>query len=417
MTDPNRARRLVVAPDDAPDDVKKAIDSLNIFQQIILSEADGKYDEYLAPLYMSSHGLVKKRWRFDEKINGMISKLSKGEFEKQGRAMALINGAIRINQMAMLRMSECPVCLRPVDGAHKCHQCKKPVHGIICSDPVGEEGHGQTVLCHLCCPGKTEQSLVDEQLEDRAKTNAMDPPKEATGEPSKGAQDEQLEDRAKTNAIDPPKENTIGEPTNGTQIEPLNERKKTNEEDPLKAKALEMMNEVSQFFSDNKDNMKPMESLCNSTVGLAKRMANGITNAHWLLNPDTTRNIQSLLTMNMDGKRASAMTSIISNVNTTLQKNIDQMEKASFCPVCKKPAPRTNVCDFCSHPTHLICGARREGRPEFYCSLCIDQPDIDDLQPHGEPAEDDQGGQPPATTPKPSVGIPTFQSQQDPVTN
>ena len=85
-----------------------------------------------------------------DKIIEHIDKLTKGEYEKKELLIGIISGSIKWNLNSMLRMSQCPVCQRPADAAHKCHACQQYVHSIICSDPVGEEGHGQVVLCHLC---------------------------------------------------------------------------------------------------------------------------------------------------------------------------------------------------------------------------------------------------------------------------
>ena len=43
----------------------------------------------------------------------------------------------------------CAVCKNPVGGAHVCVKCKNPVH-IICGNPIGDEGFGQSVTCFSC---------------------------------------------------------------------------------------------------------------------------------------------------------------------------------------------------------------------------------------------------------------------------
>ena len=63
-----------------------------------------------------------------------------------------------------------------------------------------------------------------------------------------------------------------------------------------------MMNEVSKFFSHNAEKLQPVKNLCDATAKLGESMAKGITKSHWLLNPDTVRSIQVLLSTNIDGK-------------------------------------------------------------------------------------------------------------------
>ena len=447
VDDPSRARALATAPGDAPDDVIKAIEALQMFQQCVLGEDDKKYDAYLTPLFSFSVGLAKRQWRMDQQLIDNIYKLLNGETEKRGRRMALIHGGIVANQIKMLRMSQCPVCKRPADSAHKCYACGQVVHSIICSDPVGEEGHGQAVLCHLCLGERTNHnekeinaeepkisnfySTIEEdeeaannlraQLLRAAKENQnnadsnggemkenkyANPTKD--DEPTKDTKDIPVNENAgkeppKDTKDNPLNKNVGEESQKDTKDNPLNEnageeppekdaqdREKRDEDDPCKTTSIEMIKKVLQFFSHNADKLQSIRGLCDATAKLGKIMTDGVTNKHWLLNPDTARSIHAMVSMDMEGKRASAMTSIISGVNTSLQKNIDTMERAAFCPICKKPAPRTNVCEKCSKPTHLNCGDRQAGHPEFYCSVCLANPGE---EPPDQATEDNQSGQ------------------------
>ena len=79
VDDPSRARALATAPGDAPDDVIKAIEALQIFQQCVLGEDDKKYDACLTPLFSFSVGLAKRQWRMDQQLIDNIYKLLDGE--------------------------------------------------------------------------------------------------------------------------------------------------------------------------------------------------------------------------------------------------------------------------------------------------------------------------------------------------
>ena len=414
-------RSLPEASDDAPEDAKQALKSLHVFHKLCVLNGDDS-NECMSPTITLAHGLANRKWRMDDKIAENITKLFKGEYTKKGRQFALINGAIRANTSRMMMMSACPVCQRPVDTAHKCHACQKYVHSIICSNPVGEEGHGQAVLCHLCS-GKVEKKdgepkKTQPQEKDDKEENKDEDPKKADHQPKDDEEENKDEGPKKAADTLPQKkddkeENKDEEPKKEDQQpqkkddeeenkdenskkEDQQPQKKDDEEEnkdeaPKKAVdfqiviGMDLMEEIWMLFSRHAEKLQPIRNLCDATAKLAKQMANGIEKKHWLLNPDVIRSIGALLNMDMHGKRVPAITSIISSVNTTLQKNIDLMEKAAFCPGCQKPAPRTNVCDNCNKPTHFDCGSREAGHLEFHCSACLAAKEKDGKLPDPPP--------------------------------
>ena len=360
--------RLPEAPADAPDEVRQTLNRLKIFQNCML--LDGKEnEEYMSAILALAYGTVQKNWRMNDKVAENIRKLFKGEHTcKRGRHMALIHAGILANIREMQNMTPCKVCDQLVDEAHKCQGCQQFVHSIICSVPVGEEGHGQKVMCHLC--SKAQEEGVGDGKGDPKTTEDMPPKEDQNEEYTQSQKKDDKEENKEDTQEDDNEENRDGDPT-----------KDAHDKQPAVefqiAISMDLMEEISMLFSRQAEKLQPIRNLCDATDKLAKQMANGIEKKHWLLNPDTTRSVGSLLEMDMGEKRTPAITSIISGLNATLQKNIDLMEKAAFCPCCYKPAARTNVCDNCNRPTHFDCGDRKDGQPEFFCNICCNKTDAE----------------------------------------
>ena len=136
---------------------------------------------------------------------------------------------------------------------------------------------------------------------------------------------------------------------------------------------------------------------CDEAVKVGKKLAVGIAGKHWLLQEATETQIDILLCTPTE-KRPSFVKTIITSVISALDKNIAAMERVSFCPICFKPAPKSNACETCKQPTHLQCGGRMDG-PEFYCDHCRDKgmaadklADLKDANDIDPPPEDIQPG-------------------------
>ena len=53
---------------------------------------------------------------------------------------------------------KCKICKEDVDGAHKCLKCNEYVH-VICGKGVGEEGYGQSIICHNCSEKNSDKKV------------------------------------------------------------------------------------------------------------------------------------------------------------------------------------------------------------------------------------------------------------------
>ena len=80
----------------------------------------------------------------------------------------------------MQNTDKCPVCTQPVNGGHRCPDCKKIVH-VICGTPFGEEGTTQPVRCFNCNP-KKDESKKNASKEDESKKDASKPNKNKESE-------------------------------------------------------------------------------------------------------------------------------------------------------------------------------------------------------------------------------------------
>jgi len=312
--------KIPIVPCGAKPEVKAALQDLTSFCSCLAE--DGTLNEtVMTYILILAHGLLEKKWSMEDDVSNSIKKLFNKEYKKRVCALQAVRAYIINNVSRMMKMTPCKVCDCPVDKAHQCVECKAHVHSIKCSVPHGEEGHGQKVLCHLCRPlGKKDDQGAPPKPPESDKGGSGEPPESF--------------DSVET----PPKDN-------------------------IQANcSLEKIGELLFFCAGQAPEIKDS---CDEAVKLGKKLAVGITGKHWLLQEATAKQIDILLLCTPKEKRPSFVKTIINSVNSALDKNIAAMERVSFCPICLKPAPKSNACETCDEAAIVleleVDGSKRRG--------------------------------------------------------
>jgi len=266
-------------------------------------------EEWVRDTLALASGIIHSKWRLSHKLMESIDKLLKGEYSKRGRHMAVVHAGIAANIQEMKNMVPCQVYDHPVDKAHKCQSCDKYVHSIICSKPVGEEGHGQKVLCHLCDPDQPKPPGGKPEDQDPAKENPLPGGKPEDQDPAK----ENPLPGGKPEDQDPNK--SLGKEDANIAAGGDPPKPPESDHDQIKAKSIDTVNEFLKYIADNGANVQQFQDLCNEATQLGNTMSDGIANNRWLLNIDTTRNIDLLLSTKDGTKRASYVKSVLTTLN------------------------------------------------------------------------------------------------------